>query len=345
MAYLVLSNGMAFEGQRAGAKGACTGELVFTTGVVGCLETITDPAYAGQIVLQTFPFVGNYGVNMEDAEGEPLLSGYVARSLCDAPSNFRCGETLESFLIRKGIPALCGVDTRELTRIVRDQGPITAMICDEIPADMPEAVIVRAGCTETALYPAAGEKKFSVTLVDFGVKKSVVTALCSLGCEVKVVPQDTSAEAILSARPDGVVLSPGPGDPAQMTEALSLATLLIGKAPVLGLGLGHQLLALAMGGSTVRMACGHRGSNHPVKDVNGSRTYITSQNHGYAVEALPKGAELLFRNVNDGTCEGLFYPAQQCLSVQFEPDTTPGSIGTFFLYERFIAMMGGNADA
>lgn len=347
MAYLVLSNGMTFEGQRIGAQGVASGEMVFTTGVVGYLETLTDPAYAGQVVVQTFPQIGNYGVISEDLEGAAAVAGYVVHELCDAPSNFRCEGTLDESLKKMGVVGISGVDTRELTRILRSSGPFTAVICDEAPADIPEADSVRAGCTETTVYPAQGEKKYAVTLVDYGVKKSVIAHLCSLGCEVKAVPQETPAAAILAEKPDGVILSPGPGDPAQMAQAIALSQLLIGKAPLLGLGLGHQLIALAMGAKTVRLPVGHRGSNHPVKALGGSRTYITSQNHGYAVcaDSLPASAVMTYQNVNDHSCEGVEYPVLRCMTVQFEPDTKKSFIGTSFVYDRFIAMMGGNADA
>lgn len=347
MAYLVLSNGMAFEGRRIGAAGQPSGELVFTTGVVGYLETLTDPAYAGQIVVQTFPQIGNYGVIEQDLEGNAAVGGYVVHELCDTPSNFRCEGTLDDYLKKSGVAGICGVDTRELTRILRSSGPLSAMICDEIPASVPAAANVRAGCTEETVYPAKGKKKYAITLVDYGVKKSVVDHLCSLGCEVKVVPQETQAAAILAANPNGVALSPGPGDPAQMEKAIQLAQLLVGKTPLLGIGLGHQLIALAMGAKTVRMPCGHRGSNHPVKSLAGGRTYITSQNHGYAVAAdsLPQDAVMTFQNVNDHSCEGVEYPALKCLTVQFEPDTLKSATGTSFVYDRWLAMMGGNADA
>ena len=342
MAYLVLSNGMSFEGQRIGAEGQPCGELVFTTGVVGYLETLTDPAYAGQIVVQTFPQVGNYGVIAEDLQGKAVVSGYVVHELCGTPSNFRCEGTLDDYLKQQGIPGICGVDTRELTRILRSSGPISAVICDEIPASVPQTETVRAGCTEEVVYPAAGEKKFAITLVDYGVKKSVIDHLCSLGCEIKAVLQETDAKAILAADPDGVVLSPGPGDPAQMTAAVALAQLLIGKTPLLGLGLGHQLIALAMGAKTVHMPCSHRGSNHPVKSLANGRTYITSQNHGYAVEAdSVQGGEVRFVNLNDNSCEGIDYPARKAFSVQFYPDVNPLPKDSAFLFDRFADLMKG----
>lgn len=347
MAYLVLSNGMTFEGQRIGAAADAAGEMVFTTGVVGCLETLTDPAHAGQIVVQTFPQIGNYGLIGADLQGKAAVSGYVVHELCHTPSNFRCEGTLDAYLKAHGVPGISGVDTRELTRILRSSGPLTAVICDEAPSSMPEPAAVLAGCTEAAVWPAKGEAKYAVTLVDYGVKKSVIDHLCSLGCEVKTVPQDTPVSAILAEEPDGVVLSPGPGDPAQLAQGIALAQVLIGKAPLLGLGLGHQLIALAMGAKTARLSAGHRGSNHPVKALDSGRTYITSQNHGYAVcaDSLPASAVMTFQNVNDRSCEGVDYPALRCMSVQFEPDTLGSFIGTSFVYDRFIAMMGGNADA
>lgn len=348
MAYLVLSNGMAFEGTRVGAVSDSIGELVFSTGMVGYLETLTDPAYAGQILVGTFPLSGNYGVIEEDFEGKPALHGFVVRSICDTPSNFRAQYPLEKFLSDNGIPAICDVDTRELVRILREEGTMNAMICDEIPASLDalnayeiKNVVVKVSATDTTVYRAQGEQKHRVTLIDYGTKKSLITTLCARGCEVTVVPHNTSAETILASSPDAVVLSGGPGDPNELSAEVAELKKLIGALPVFGVGLGHQLAALAMGGSVVKLLYGHRGGNQPVREIGGTRTYITSQNHGYVVDAesLSHIGIECFANANDGTNEGMEYPAQKCFTLQFTPDTLGGAHSTAHLYDRFFDML------
>ncbi len=353
-AYLVLSNGMAFEGTRIGAEGNSIGELVFTTGMVGYLETLTDPSYAGQIVIQTFPLIGNYGVIEEDFEGRSAVKGYIVRECCEAPSNFRCQYTLDTFLKKNGICGLCGIDTRELTRILREEGVMNAAICDEIPADLREirsfsvkGAVEQVSCREKAVFPAQGETKFRVTLIDYGAKRNILRSLTSRGCQVTVVPQNTPAEEILASQPDGVMLSNGPGDPADNVYCIEQLRKLLGKLPVFGICLGHQLTALAMGGKTVKLKYGHRGANQPVRDTDSGRTYITSQNHGYAVVADSIGDQAVqtFINANDGSCEGLRYPGRQCFTVQFHPEACAGPHDTAFLFDCFLDLMGGKNNA
>ncbi len=348
MAYLVLSNGMTFAGERIGAAGDAVGELVFTTGMSGYLETLTDPSYAGQIVIQTFPLIGNYGVIGEDFEGEPALRGYIVRELCSEPSNFRSEYSLNEYLKARNIPGLCGVDTRELTRILREEGSMNALLCDEIPEDRTalRTYAVRgevAAVAEKAprTVPAEGERRFSVTLIDYGAKRNIVRSLTRRGCEVTIVPPDTSAETILAGSPDGIMLSNGPGDPAENTYCIEQIRALLGKVPVFGICLGHQLTALAAGASTRKLKYGHRGANQPVRDLLGGRTYITTQNHGYAVEndGLPAGAVLRYVNANDGSCEGIDYPALDCFTVQFHPEACAGPEDTDFLFDRFLSLM------
>ena len=345
-AYLVLSNGMAFEGQRIGADGDAVGELVFTTGMCGYLETLTDPSYAGQIVLQTFPLIGNYGVIESDFEGECAVKGYVVRECCAAPSNFRCEYDLDTFLKNHGVPGICGVDTRQITRIIREQGVMNATICDAVPDDLRAVcaytvagVVPQVSCKKQAVYPAQGRKKFAVTLVDYGAKRNIIRSLTARGCEVTVVPQDTSAEAILAMHPDGVMLSNGPGDPAENTYCIEQIRKLVGRVPVFGICLGHQLTALAMGGRTVKLKYGHRGVNHPVKDLDEDRTYITSQNHGYAVvgdTVDPKIARVRYVNLNDGTVEGVEHIGRPVFTVQYHPEVCPGPMDTSYLFDKFI---------
>lgn len=353
-AYLVLSNGMTFEGTRIGAEGNSIGELVFTTGMVGYLETLTDPSYAGQIVIQTFPLIGNYGVIEEDFEGKSAVAGYIVRECCQEPSNFRSQYALDEFLKNNGICGLCGIDTRELTRVLREEGVMNATICGELPTDLHEirtfsvkGAVEQVSCREKTVFPADGETKYRVTLIDYGAKRNIIRSLTARGCQVTVVPQSTTAEEILAGQPNGVMLSNGPGDPADNVYCIEQLRKLIGKLPVFGICLGHQLAALAMGGRTVKLKYGHRGANQPVREAGGPRTYITSQNHGYTVvpESLGGKAVLTFVNANDGSCEGLSYPGKQCFTVQFHPEACAGPRDTGFLFDRFTGMMGGNGNA
>ncbi len=350
-AYLVLADGTVFEGKSFGAAVDSIGELVFTTGMGGYLETLTDESYAGQIVMQTYPLIGNYGVIPEDFEGHCAVRGYVVRQWCDGPSNFRCQGDLDQFLKERNIPGIYGVDTRHITRLIREQGVMNAIICREIPADLEPVkryavtgVVAAESCKEPQVFPAVGEQKYRVALMDYGAKRSIAEQLCQRGCEVTVLPQDTPAEEVLALHPDGVMLSNGPGDPAENVYCIEQLRKLVGQLPIFGICLGHQLTALAMGGQTVKMKYGHRGVNQPVRDLTGERTYITSQNHGYAVvsESLEGVGRVIFENANDHTCEGVEYPGKNCFTVQFHPEARSGPLDTRFLFDRFIAMMGGN---
>ena len=345
--YLVLEDGTVFEGEAFGADAQSIGELVFNTGVVGYIETLTDPSYYGQIVMQTFPLIGNYGIIEADFEGACRVRGYVVRQWCPTPSNFRCEYDLDTFLKKQGVPGLCGVDTRAITQHLRERGVMNAMLCDALPGSLDDirryavrdaVKSVSTGATE--FFPPHGEKKFDVTLIDYGAKANIERELQKRGCAVKVVPCDTPAEAILAARPDGVMLSNGPGDPAENTACIAELRKLLGRVPIFGICLGHQLLALAAGGRTEKLKYGHRGANQPCRDLVTGHTYITSQNHGYAVvsDSLPIGRER-FVNANDGTCEGVEYPGQRAFAVQFHPEACAGPMDTSFLFDRFIALM------
>ena len=348
MAYLVLSNGIVFEGKRIGASIDRIGELVFTTGMEGYLETLTDPSYYGQIVTQTFPLIGNYGVIEEDFEGESTLFGYVVRELCDTPSNFRSAYPLNDYLVAKGIPGLCGVDTREIVRITREEGVMNAMICDEIPPDLSA---IRAFKVENAVasvtenrklfWPADGTERCRVALIDYGAKHNIIRSLQRRGCSVTEWPASSTAEEILVSDPDGIMLSNGPGDPKENVFCIEQLRKIIGQKPVFGICLGHQLAALALGGDTIKLKYGHRGGNQPVRDLAAGRTYITSQNHGYAVVADSlKGIGIeSFRNANDGSCEGMEYPEKHCFTVQFHPEAASGPRDTGILFDRFVQKM------
>ena len=347
--YLVLQDGQVFEGYRFGSLTDTVGELVFTTGMCGYIETLTDPSYAGQIVMQTYPLIGNYGIIPEDFEGECCVRGYVVREWCETPSNFRCRGDLDTFLKERNVPGLWGVDTRELTRIIREHGVMNACLCSEVPADLTPVktyavtgVVQAVSCKEAAVHPAEGEERFRVSLLDYGAKRNIVRELQKRGCTVTVLPADTSAEDVLAAGPDGVMLSNGPGDPAENTYQIEQIKKLLGKVPLFGICLGHQLTALAVGGSTYKLKYGHRGVNQPVRDLNGVRTYITSQNHGYAVDggSLPAG-RVRFVNANDGTCEGIDYPDLRAFTVQFHPEACTGPKDTAFLFDQFVDLMKG----
>ena len=347
--YLVLADGQVFQGFRFGAGADSLGELVFTTGMCGYVETLTDPSYAGQIVLQTYPLIGNYGIIPEDFEGDCHVKGYVVREPCGHPSNFRSGGDLDGFLKERNIPGLYGVDTRQLTRIIRESGVMNACICDEVPADLSAlrsyAVtgVVEAVTREApAVFPAEGEARFRVALLDYGAKNNIIQELRKRGCEVTVYPASAGAEAILSTAPDGVMLSNGPGDPAENVYQIEQIQKILGRVPLFGICLGHQLTALAAGGRTYKLKYGHRGVNQPVRDLGGPRTYITSQNHGYAVDGdSVKPGRVSFVNANDGTCEGMDYPGLRAFTVQFHPEARGGPRDTAFLFDRFVELMKG----
>lgn len=345
--YLVLADGTVFEGCAFGAQGECVGELVFTTNMVGYIETLTDPSYCGQIVMQTFPLIGNYGMISPDFEGECLLHGYVVREYCDYPSNFRAEYDLDTFLKNNNIPGICGVDTRELTNIIREHGVINASICDEIPENTDVIkeykvtnAVERASCKEITEYPANGEEKKHVVLIDYGAKMNIIRSLCKRGCRVTAVPYNTPSEEILGMRPDGIMLSNGPGDPADNVYSIEQIAKLLGKVPLFGICLGHQLTALADAGKTTKLKYGHRGANQPCTVCGSHKTYITSQNHGYAVEAgsTKHGKESLV-NANDKTVEGMDYPELRAFTVQFHPEACAGPLDTDFLFDKFMKLM------
>ncbi|MBR3359017.1 MAG: carbamoyl phosphate synthase small subunit [Solobacterium sp.] len=346
-AWLVLSDGTVLEGTGFGAETECTGELVFTTNMCGYIETLTDPSYAGQIVLQTFPLIGNYGIIPSDYEGEPALKGYVVREYCDTPSNFRAEKTLDAFLKEKGIPGIAGIDTRHVTRILREYGVMNAAIVSAVPEDLSflqkyavSDVLKDVSVQENELFPAE-EKKYTVVLLDCGAKRNIIRELNARGCDVIAVPYDTKAEEILSYQPDGIMLSNGPGDPAENTGTIREIGRLLGRVPLFGICLGHQLTALAAGAETYKMKYGHRGANQPVRDLVTGRTWITTQNHGYAVdtESLPSFAKVRMINANDDSCEGIDYPEHRCFTVQFHPEACAGPKDTGYLFDRFIQMM------
>ncbi|MCD7872955.1 MAG: carbamoyl phosphate synthase small subunit [Clostridiales bacterium] len=352
--YICLADGHIFEGKRFGAGGDVTGELVFTTGMCGYIGTLTDPSYFGQIVLQTFPLIGNYGFIEDDAESEKsFVRAYIVREKCDKPSNFRCDKSLDDFLKNNGIPGVYDVDTREITKIIRENGVMNAFICSDprnFNKEATESYVITDAVKSVSCarpFPAAAENpEFNVVLLDYGKKNNIVRELVKRGCNVAVMPYDTKADDILRLNPDGIMLSNGPGNPQENEECISELKKLIGKKPIFGICLGHQLLALAMGAKTEKLKYGHRGVNQPVKDLKTGRTYISSQNHGYAVlndEAEKCGGVISYSNANDGTNEGIDYPDKNAFSVQFHPEACSGPHDTRFLFDKFIKMMEGKS--
>ncbi|MDL2220045.1 carbamoyl phosphate synthase small subunit [Eubacteriales bacterium OttesenSCG-928-N14] len=354
-AYLVLENGQVFPGYRFGGPGEITGEVVFTTAMTGYLETLTDKSYAGQIVLQTFPMIGNAGIIPADFEGEtPKVAGYVVSEWCAHPSNFRSEGNLDDFLKQYHIPGIYGIDTRMLTKTIRESGAMNGRISDSPQIDMQSVSMYSmtkpvdvVTCQEVIEHRIQGAK-YTVALLDLGAKQSIVRQLHAHNCDVLQFPAHTSAREILSAQPNGILLSNGPGDPVQNTEIIAqVRTMLESGLPVFGICLGHQLMALAKGAMSEKLKFGHRGANQPVRDVDTGRVYITSQNHGYAIvgTSIGRWGKLAYTNANDDTCEGILYLDCNAFGVQFHPEAAAGPLDTQFLFSRFINMMGGNAVA
>ena len=344
--YLTLQNGRVFEGKRFGARGDVIGELVFTTGMTGYVETLTDPSYYGQIVTQTFPLIGNYGVTPDFESKKPWVSAYIVREKCDAPSNFRCEETLDRYLKDNGIIGVYGVDTRELTKIVRESGVMNAATTSKPVTDFSaiKSYVIRDAvksvtCKQPEYYGDPDGLK--VVVWDFGAKDNIVRELVKRGCYCIKVPSTYTAEQILALNPRGLMLCNGPGDPAENVEIIENLKKLAGKLPIFGICLGHQLFALAMGGKTKKMKYGHRGANQPVKSLATGRVYISSQNHGYEVisSSLEGVGQLSYINANDNTCEGFDYPQLNAYTVQFHPEACGGPQDASFLFDKFIKNM------
>ena len=352
-AFLILEDGTVFTGTSIGSTRDMISEIVFNTSMTGYLEVLTDPSYAGQAVVMTYPLIGNYGItpDMESLKAWP--DGYIVRELSRMPSNFRCEGTIQDFLKKYDIPGIAGVDTRALTKILREKGTMNGMITtnenydlDEVISKLKnykvEGVVSKVTCAEKYVLEGKGKK---VALLDLGAKKNIAKSLNDRGCEVTVYPADTTAEEIIASNPDGIMLSNGPGDPAECTSIIKeIKKLYETDIPIFAICLGHQLMALATGGTTYKLKYGHRGGNHPVKDLQTGRVYISSQNHGYVVDEDkidPNVAVPAFKNVNDGTNEGLAYVGKNIFTVQFHPDACPGPQDSGYLFDRFLEMMGG----
>ena len=348
-AYLILANGKVFEGTSFGKVGKTIGEVVFNTGMVGYLETLTDKNNCGQIIVQTFPMIGNYGVISEDFQSEGAkIAGYVVREMCDKPSNFRCEGTLEDYLIKEGVVGICGLDTRALTRVLREEGTMNGMISDS--PEVTEAVLeeIKSFKIENPVKDVtrANEEftsplaKTTIGLFDFGTGKSVIDILLHLDCNVKVFNAYSKAEDILNAGVNGVLVSDGPGNPKDNMEAVAeIKKLLEKKVPMFGIGLGHELMALAGGADTFKLPYGHRGSSGPCKNLETGVLSIITQNHGYCVrENLPENMTVSFENANDKTIEGIKYTDAPAFSVQFRPDAGTSPTGEKSLYVSFIEL-------
>jgi len=357
-ALLVLEDGRSFTGLTFGAKGETTGEVCFNTGFCGYQEILTDPSYHRQIVTLTSPHIGNYGINLEDVESDRIqVAGLIIREETIVPSNWRAQGGIGDYLREQNVVGIQGLDTRALTRHIRARGAMNGIIStvDSDPAalkkklklipamtgqDLAQAVTCRAvyHWTETA---DKQEQRFRIVALDFGIKRNILRLLVRQGCEIEIVPAQTTAREILARSPAGVLLSNGPGDPAAVNYAVQTVGRLLGKVPLFGICLGHQILALALGGKTYKLKFGHRGSNHPVKDLRTGRVEITSQNHGFAVarDSLPEAVEITHLNLNDGTVEGIVVRDIPAFSVQYHPEAGPGPHDSRYLFDRFIDLM------
>ena len=357
-AFLILEDGQVFKGKSFGARKEVICEVVFNTSMTGYLEVLTDPSYQGQGVVMTYPLIGNYGVCLEDAESvKPWHSAFIVRELSRTASNFRSEQDLESYLIANDIPGIQGVDTRAITKILREEGCMGGMITTNPDYDLDEILpklkgyqvkdaVKTVSRTEKEHFPGDGLK---VALLDLGTKSNIANSLNKRGCDVTVYPAFTAAEEILGDQPDGIMLSNGPGDPKECVSIIKeIKKLYDSDVPIFAICLGHQLMALANGADTRKMRFGHRGGNHPVKDLATGRVYISSQNHGYVIkkESVPKNlAEVSFINVNDKSIEGLRYKGKNVRTVQFHPEASPGPVDTAYLFDEFIEMMKGAKNA
>jgi len=376
IAHLALADGSLFQGYLWGADKSVVGEVVFTTGMTGYQEVLTDPSYTGQLVCMTTPHIGNTGINLEDAEsrrGQPHVAGFVLREPCDTPSNHRSQEPLERYLERHGVAALGGIDTRRLVRTLRDRGAQNGCIGAGSPAELVDRaraapsmqgldLVARVTPSESYAFeesrgnwrvafdpnaPVTGASRLShgqplhVVALDFGAKRNILRCLVDAGCRVTAVPASTSAKEILALNPDGIFLSNGPGDPAAVGYAVSTIRDLLGRKPIFGICLGHQLLALAVGGKTYKLKFGHRGLNQPVKDMQTGRIEITLQNHGFCVDIASLGARArsTHTHLNDGTSEGLSVPDANAFSVQYHPEAAAGPHDALYLFQRFTDAM------
>ena len=344
-AYLILEDGNVFEGESVGADKEVVSEFVFNTSMTGYVEVLTDPSYAGQSVVMTYPLIGNYGVCLEDQEStKPYVEGFVVNELARLGSNFRKNVDLKDYLIEHDIPCIQGIDTRHLTKIIRNKGCMNGMITTTKYDDLSEVMekihnfkvtgVVEKTTCDKPYKVGTGDRK--VALLDFGAKKNIAKSLANRNIEVTVYPASTPASTIIEGNYDGVMLSNGPGDPEDLTEVIENIKKLVGVKPIVGICLGHQLLALTLGGHTTKLKFGHRGCNHPVKDLERNMVHITSQNHGYVVNELPEDVVATHININDGTIEGMKHTKLPIYSVQFHPEAAAGPEDSEYIFDRFM---------
>ena len=357
-AFLILEDGTVFEGKSVGAQKDVISEIVFNTSMTGYLEVLTDPSYAGQAVTMTYPLIGNYGMTDEDYETKvPTMGGLIVREYNDLPSNFRYTKTLSEVLLEYDIPGISGVDTRMITRIIRDEGSQKVMICDankplvdalqmvrdyQIPTDM----VSRVSCKKR-WYSRTPNHKYDVVAIDCGIKHNIIRKLNEKGCNVTVVPFDTSADEIMKMQPDGLFLSNGPGNPEDVQPVINVVKELHGQLPIFGICLGHQMISLALGAKTFKMKFGHRGGNHPVMNIETGKIEITSQNHSYAVDVKSlEGTPLTLthKNLLDDTAEGVESAENKLFSVQYHPESAPGPQDSAYLFDKFIDLMAKEAE-
>ena len=343
-AKLILENGMIFEGKAFGYLKESVGEVVFTTGMTGYQEVLTDPSYYGQIVTMTYPLIGNYGINLEDMESDSVkVSGFIVREKCKLPSNFRCELDLDNYLKQEKVIGLEGIDTRALTKVLRNSGTMKGIITlenvdDEYVKERLESFSNKnavKSVTAKDSYVIEGTGKH-VAIMDFGIKTNIIRNFKKRGCKITVFPATATAEEVLNVNPDLVFLSNGPGDPEDLDFVVENVKKIVGKKPIVGICLGHQLLALTLGGKTTKLKFGHRGCNHPVKDLERNIVHITSQNHGYVVQTLPENMEVTHVNINDGTVEGMKHKQLPIYSVQFHPEASAGPQDSEYIFDRFL---------
>lgn len=348
-AKLILENGTIFEGKAFGSLKETVGEVVFNTGMTGYQEVLTDPSYYGQIVTMTYPLIGNYGINLDDIESINVkVRGFIVREKSDAPNNWRCEFELEEYLSRNNIMGLEGIDTRALTKIIRNYGTMRGIITttelspeqikNKLDSFDNSNAVKEVSTSQVKVIEGDGQH---IAIIDYGIKNNIIRSFQKRGCKLTIFPSNTKAEDILKINPDGVFLSNGPGDPKDLMPEVEEIKKIVGKKPITGICLGHQLLALALGGDTEKLKFGHRGANHPVKDIQANHVMITSQNHGYVVkqEGLPEDIEITHINLNDNTVEGMRQKEKKIYSIQFHPEACPGPHDTDGIFDEFVAAM------